>query len=258
MKSGKMEPMDELQTLLNQQNQAPWAAHLREQVKQNPQGWADDAFCAVARLTQYPQTFEAVSKTIFEVAQEAGWSELSSCLMVAMTHAAWDLVPIILSVPVEHDLSSDEIDYLVVRDLQRGLWSYPDLLRPQIMLEQRNIKKLGLDIFKHSEDTYYAPLNEEVIAKLVKLPKHHYTGVILGRDFAYAQRLPDCPTDLDAPGALPSLVMMVQSGWLDLDTAKHLLEPREQKTREMIARIENEVLANTSRPASGSPGIRRM
>lgn len=250
--------MNALREALNQYDQAPWAAHLQAQAQKNPERWADDAFCDVARLIKYPQTFDRVCETIFQVANTVGWGSFPTCLLIAMRQGDWDLVPWILKAPVKHDFSSSEIDYLVTRDLSRGVWPHVDLLRPDVMLDERNVNKLGHDLFKHNENTYYSPLKEDVICKLVQLPKHEHTDLILGFNFTYAQRLVDCDTDMEAPGVLECLAILAKSGWLDLNAAREVLDKRDNSARRAIALVENAMLDNVSRPAIDTSGIRRM
>lgn len=250
--------MEVADDILNESNLADWRGLLHKQAREYPDTWADRAFSTLAK---YRYEITPLCEEIFAVGEQAGWGSFGKvgvCLLEAMRHDRWDLAPWILKAPVEHDISSDEIDYLTIQGLDRGFWTHLDLLRPQAMLDERNVGRVGHDIFKHNENSYYAPLNEAMITQLIKLPKHETTGAILGKDFALTQRVPDCYTDLDAPGALPSLVLLVNAGWLDLGVAKSTLEPRETKALEAITRIEKAALECTSSNTLAAPTLRRM
>ena len=250
--------METFDTILNESNLVDWRGLLHKQAQDYPDTWADRAFSTLAK---YRYEITPLCEEIFAVGEQAGWGSLGKvgvCLLEAMRYDRWDLVPWILKAPVEHDISNDEIDYLVIRGLDRGLWPHLDLLRPEAMLNERNVGKVGHDLFKHNENTYYAPLKEDVIERLIKLPKHETTAAIMAGHFVFTQRDPDCFTDLDAPGALPSLALLVNAGWLDLDKAKANLEPRDAKTLEVIARIEQAALERSIPTAGPSVSARRM
>lgn len=250
--------MTSTQDILIAGNLAAWADHLGQLKDLHPDTWADKAFGELARYPNCPLPF---CPAVLELADRGGWGsskEPWNSLVDAASHGQWDLVPMILQAPVDVGRDSDEIDYLAVRDLDRGLWTHIDLLRPNAFLSERNLGKLGHDLFKHNEDTYFSPLKENVIAQLVKLPKHEKAGQILATDFVLTQRVPDCFTDLDAPGALPSLVLLVNAGWLDLEVARQVAEPREAATLERIARVEHGVLRQREMAVGRSSALRRI
>jgi hypothetical protein len=220
-----------------------WKRHLNNLHSQRPNDWADLAFF---QLAQHYGNIDLFCREIETFGERAGWGSDDvpwGSLIELMRRDKWEVIPLILKLSPNLDLENTEIDHLAVDALEKGFWSHLDLLRPNAFLNKTTGGKVAHGIFKHNEQSYHAPLDEHNIKQLVQLPKHDETAQILGRQFAYTQRDPECFTDLDMPGTLSCLVIMVNAGWLDLGAAKGILEPRETPILERIARIENAVMA---------------
>lgn len=231
-----------------------WRKHLLQEATSAPTRWTVDAFKAICRFSTDAGT---MGEIVADVASEKGWggdqAGFMGCLIDACGYEALALIPWILKAPVAFELPDEEISFMAVRALDRGVWPYLDLLAPEVMMDEFNVKRMGHDIFKHNEYTYYTPLSADVIDKLIQLPKHPNAGKILGEKFAIQQRDPDCLTDTDLPGVFDQLLKMARSGWLDLDAAKSAIGPHETRTIKILSKLERDLLHDQSGPAT-SPG----
>lgn len=236
-----------------------WRAHLLQEAASAPHRWTVDAFKAICRFST---DAAPMGEIVADVASEKGWGGdapgFMGCLTDACGYEALPLIPWILKAPVAFELPDTEISFMALRALDRGIWSYLDLLDPQIMMDEFNIKRMGHDIFKHNEYTYYTPLSADVIDKLIQLPKHPNTGAILGEKFAIQQRDPDCFTDIDLPGTFDQLLKMTRAGWLDLDAAKSAITPKETRTMNIISQLERDLLHDQAGPATSVGRGRRI
>jgi hypothetical protein len=229
-----------------------WREHINDLHALQAAEWADRSFF---RLVQYHGKIEPFVDETKALAGQVGWGGADApwaSFTEAMRRDKWSLIPLMLEVAPRLDLADKEIDYLAVKALDKGLWPQLDLLRASMFMDTMNVQKMGHDIFKHNRGSYYSPLNENTIRQLVQLPKHEQTSEILGHQFAYTQR-DDGFTDLEKPGVLSSLVIMVDAGWLDLDAARSILQPNEGKILARIPSVESAVLA---RKIPGAKGVK--
>lgn len=254
-----------------------WKNGLETLRRTRPDTWVSTAFLSLGKRFQ-TEGHEAFCGAIFEVGVQRGWGDqnvdISETLIEVMSFDAWHLVPWILRLPQRAAGKSEEgeahftlkesygeISYLALRGLDRGVWTHLDLLCPTIFQGDeglKNVRRVGHDIFKHNEFTYYSPLRPEVIERLAGLPHHPDAGAILGKSFAVQQRDADCFTDINLPGVFDALVIMAKSGWLDTAAARREVRPSDAQTLDKIARIEAATLSQTAKASSGTRAPRRV